>query len=391
MKAIKAINFWLAVVTGILMISCEDDRPRPITPAGNQPSPVTNVRITPTNGGAVLRYSLPDDEDLSYVMARFEYPVGVIKEFKSSKFTDSLVIEGFGNTNEYSVELFTVTKSEVKSVPVPISVKPLKPVAQVVIESLGMLAAFGGVEVKFEENTRRDPLAIHVIKRVNNEWEEIDVNFFETVSGSFKSRGQEPVPIEFGVYVRDRWNNFSDTLIQTLTPFKEIRITGVEGSYALASDYNRHYTGTYALILDNNLQNQLGTLVAEGVRLPLSLTLVFSETYKFSRMKFFMPYLIEYDQGSVENFEIYGSNELVDDWSKWTKIMDCKVEKPSGLPLGSVTSADYEHARKGIDFDFPLDVPSYKYLRFKMLNTFDYVNFYRITELQFWGSEADID
>lgn len=391
MKVTKLMRAWLAIGFAAVMISCEDDRPRPITPPGAEPAPVSNVQVTATNGGAILRYTLPDAADLSYVLARFEYPAGVVKEFKSSKFTDSLVIEGFGDTKEYDVQLFAVTKSETKSVPVVVKVQPLKPIAQVVSESIGMLAAFGGVEVKFDDNARRDPLAIHVIKRVDDSWEEIDVNFFETVSGSFKSRGQQPVPIEFGVYVRDRWNNYSDTIVQVLTPFEEVRITGVEGSYALAGDYNRHYTGTYAWILDNNLQNSLGTLVAENVTLPLSMTMAFDDSYKFSRMKFFMPYLIEYDQGSVENFEVYGSNELVDDWSKWTKIMDCKVEKPSGLPLGSVTSADYEHARRGIDFDFPLDAPPYKYLRFKMLNTFDYVNFYRITELQFWGSSSEVE
>lgn len=86
------------------------------------PQNVTGVQVQNTPGGALLTYTLPDDEDLLYVKATFILNNGQRSEVKSSVYTNILELQGFGDTNERLVTLVSVDRSQNESEPLEVKV-----------------------------------------------------------------------------------------------------------------------------------------------------------------------------------------------------------------------------------------------------------------------------
>ena len=82
MKKIVGIINMLCIA--ILLYSCAEESVGQ-TPVDNMPPQnVTGVQVQNTPGGALLTYTLPDDEDLLYVKATFILNNGQRSEVKSS-------------------------------------------------------------------------------------------------------------------------------------------------------------------------------------------------------------------------------------------------------------------------------------------------------------------
>ena len=83
-----------------------------------------NVKNIP--GGAILSYTLPDDEDLLYVKAVYNLKEG-LAEAKSSLYTDTIKVVGFGDMEPREVSLIAVDRSRNESAPVKVTVNPEEP------------------------------------------------------------------------------------------------------------------------------------------------------------------------------------------------------------------------------------------------------------------------
>lgn len=112
----------------------------PIENSAEKPGTVSNVTVENKSGGALLTYTLPTNEGLSYIKAVYEIRPGVKREVVSSYYTSQLLIDGYNSTNEQQITLYAVTKSEVMSDPVIVKIKPLKSAIQLVYESLNIIA-----------------------------------------------------------------------------------------------------------------------------------------------------------------------------------------------------------------------------------------------------------
>ncbi|MGV3761753.1 DUF4998 domain-containing protein [Parapedobacter sp.] len=159
----------------------------------------------------------------------------------------------------------------------------------------------------------------------------------------------------------------------------------------LAGDYNQFYAGLdYMNFVDGDVTNIGETAVGETSALPQSFTLDFHVPTTFDHFKYFMwptGASYEFAHASPERWEVWGSNELDGDWGTWTKIMDCVAIKPSGSPLGTLTTADMEASREGLEFEFPEGTPPYRYLRWKTTKTFGDIPAVGIAEITFWGNQ----
>ena len=71
MKIIKILAILLISFTTIL--GCKDDENQDSTP----PRSLTIENITPTNGGGIISYILPDDSDILFVRAEYTNSLGV--------------------------------------------------------------------------------------------------------------------------------------------------------------------------------------------------------------------------------------------------------------------------------------------------------------------------
>src|SRR5690606_1113288 len=100
------------------VISCMKETKWNQPPAdGATPGPVTSYTVENFNGKSVIRFNVPDENAL-YVQAEYTLSSGVQKNVKASKFTDSLVLDGFSKAQDYQVQLYAVGANEQKSTPV---------------------------------------------------------------------------------------------------------------------------------------------------------------------------------------------------------------------------------------------------------------------------------
>src|SRR5699024_5816050 len=126
--------------------------------------------------------------------------------------------------------------------------------------------------------------------------------------------------------------------------------------------------------------------------LPNWVTIDFGKRYILGRMKLFMvkhASTWQYGSCSVKKFEIWGSNNPSTDWNDWNLLGKFESHRPSGRSVGEpLTDADLTQLEEGEDFTFPPLAESYRYIRFKVIETWGHKNYFCSLELSFWG-QAD--
>jgi hypothetical protein len=89
--------------------------------------------------------------------------------------------------------------------------------------------------------------------------------------------------------------------------------------------------------------------------------------------------------------EVWGSIDPNPDGSwddSWTYLATAESKKPSGLPIGQFSEEDNQILNEGEEFSFSRDVPTVRYIRFKVLETWaGGKNEFAIMEVSFWGGE----
>ena len=113
----------------VMFLQCckEEGRLDYLDSSSTIPKQVSDVKVKNTPGGAIITYKIPTDESLSYVKAVYEIQTGIVSETKSSIYSDTLVVNGFGDTNKYTVKLYSVGKNEKVSEPISVDINPLTP------------------------------------------------------------------------------------------------------------------------------------------------------------------------------------------------------------------------------------------------------------------------
>ncbi len=368
---------------------------KPIDGDTNQPGIVSNVVVVNQNGKATLSYSLPVDENLLYVKAVYETMPGRSIEVKASYYTNSLVVEGFGDTLEHEVKLYAVSSSEVMSAPVSVKVKPLTPPIDLAFRTLKVVPTFGGINISCENVTTSDLTIVPLVDTLNSgNWFNLDNVYSHDSLINRNIRGMDTVQKKFAFYIRDRWLNHSDTLFMEISPFFEKLFSKSDWkSYPLPGDAVLAYGTLVPKMYDGN-QHPGWPNVAftdESAGSPQTLTLDLGVPGTYSRL------LINsykelgnkyYVRGAPKDFEIWGSNSpnlngAYD--ASWTRLLTCNVTKPSGLPAGEESGVDAAVAYDGWAFEFPAGLPAYRYIRIKNLRNWQGTYFMTIAELTLWG------
>ena len=401
-------KYLILIACGMFFYSCSEENNRePVTSDSNVPGQVSNVRVECFPGAVKLTYDMPGGQSLSYVKAECEIN-GTVRQAKSSSYVNHLTLEGFADTSVYTINLYSVNRSEIASEPVTIQAKPLLPSFLDVFNNIQLFDDWGGATVLFENPSEAD-LAITVIHVDSTGfWNEGETLFTNKNQGSFSLRGMPAKETTFGVYIRDRWNNTSDTLVKVLVPFFEKQLDRTKFREVRLPTDTSNDPGqpewTMPNIWDGNIAqkntNQWGGfLTATNAVLPNWFTFDMGavEGAKLSRFRLWHRNTTTYAyyQRNIKKFELYGSMNPNPDGSwddSWTLLLDEEVIKPSGLPLGQATVEDLETVNEGIEFSFPLDVPFVRYIRMKVTENFVGTGGFYVMQLVFWGMEpSDIE
>lgn len=396
----KAFRNIIAICIALLIwTACQEDVNKPMDQAAI-PQQVIEPRVENLPGAARITYTLPDDPNLYYVRAEYSIGNGVRREAKATFYSNSLTVDGFSSTDQQEVRLYSVNKSEQSSEPVVVKIKPLTPAIQTVFASLTLDSDFGGVTAGFQNPDKANIAVGILVANAAGEWEAVDTHYTSQESGVFSVRGFEATKRRFGVYVRDRWLNASDTLEAELTPVFEKELDKSKfRAMDLPTDYNRPNSSTtvMARIWDGNTASNRDFLTKPSTTpgvggIPQWFTFDLGATAKLSRLVVHTrdnEARFIYNSGTIKTWEIWGSNNPNPDgsWDSWTRLLVCESVKPSGMPVGAYSQEDLDYVRAGWEFTFPPGTPAVKYIRWKTLANWGGVTHINLTEATFYGSD----
>jgi Domain of unknown function/Domain of unknown function (DUF4959)/Domain of unknown function (DUF5126) len=386
------MNKYIIYLALLCLCCCKEDTMNPLN-KDQAPGPVTHVTAESISGGAKISYNRPKDNTLLYVKAVYAIRPGVEREVKASYYQNSLTIDGFPDTLDYPVKLYAVSRGENASTPVTISIKPLTPPVKEVFRQLKISATFGGVRINFVNTAEADIVISVLATDSTNDLVPAETFYTKRREGTFAARGFNTTKRKFAAFVRDRWNNHSDTLYAELAPLFEQKLEKTKfREVDLPTDT---YAGHISTKIPNLWDDKLGGNIFHtkpGSGLPQWFTIDMGVTATLSRFRLHHrdgttdgPYT----GGDPKVYEIWGSNSPATDgsWDSWTLLSRFESVKPSGLPEGTVTTEDKQFATvDGEDFDFPANIPPVRYLRFKTIRVWGALDHMYIAELTFWGN-----
>lgn len=386
--------------------ACSDDADVN-TPTGskNPPAQVMNVNVKNLPGSAVIRYDLPDDQQMKYVRASYTIG-GAIKNVNASFYTDSVVVDGFPLEGEYIVNLYSVSYGEAVSEPVVVKVNPTAPPYRKVRQTIESVEAFGGIKVVYD-NPDKAKLGVGVIKKqAGGVWTQLYMHYSEAQNGVFYVRGLDAVNTDFGIFVRDRWGNLSDTLYVNETPmFEEQCDKKLFRKMMLPTDtYECHSwnevtkANDMTRLWDNVVDADPTFQTKTTTKMPQWFTFDMGEKYKLSRFVMisrFYPgkYGNTFNAGHPKHFEIWGSNNPNPNGSfddSWTLLEEYESVKPSGGGVKDpMTAEDKEVAQNGENFIVSDTAPAVRYLRFLTRDTWGNTVYMHLHELTFFGAKHE--
>jgi hypothetical protein len=391
----------MSAIIGFVLVfaACSEDGIHKPLGGGNSSAPgkVKNVQVHNISGGAIITYELPGDVDLQYVKAVYESATER-REAKVSTYVNTLTIEGFGNTEARKVQIYAVNKMEKMSEPEEVTVNPLAPPVLLVKESLTTELVTGGFAVSYE-NVNKVEVGIVILARdsATTEFVEYDALYTSLAKGRFAVRGLPAKENDFEIYVVDKWGNISETINLTLTPWREDyldkKLFRPKEQYGDA-DWNQQ-AGSLVQAWDDIIEEWHYAHTAEGVAFPHYMTIDLGVDVQLSRFKIWQrpAAVIYWKHGSPKRYNIYGraddpgTGNPTDILAGWTLLRECLSVKPSGSPLGTDTDDDvYVAAVAGEEFEFTIDIPTVRYVRFEFLESWTAMKATTFAELAFWGT-----
>lgn len=402
MKVFK-LNLIFGLVCLLSVTGCKESMlPEPIK-KGAKPEAVSQYTSESIPGGAVITYTVPEGTDLRYVKATYTLNTGVVREAKSTIYKNTLLVDGFSKAGNYDISLTAVGVGEVESDPITVKITALKPVHQMILDSIRlnekMYNTFGGINVDFENETESN-VVIRVMTKEAGNWVVSETAYTKAKNGRIRLRGLEPVEREFAVFVTDRWNNKSDTLIRTLKPLYETEFSkALFKEFNLPGDWYLHHTGSSRArplpVMWDGIKSK-GNMFqsANGGVMPQHFTWDMGLKAKLSRFVFYPDAnsnSVTYGNTQPKIWELWGSNSPNPDGSfaSWTRVGTFHASKPSGLPQGQVNDEDVKYALAGEEFEINPETMSYRYWRWRTLETWGGANAIVISEFSFFGTPAN--
>lgn len=443
----KYLSFYLvAFVCCLGLHSCSESYLgiEQVVTDSNAPDKLTVGQVVAKSGALEIHFSLPKgNPNIAQVIATYTNKRGEEVEFKVSRYSSSILVEGLTGTNDVNIRLVCVDASGNVSDATSVVAAPLLSPVEHALRTLKVVPAFGGVKVEWE-NLTANPFIIHVLstdtlqKGVGSLVEDPTKAIYTSDSLNTVTYVRQYPSIEqtFGFAVSDKWGNRTDTLITALVPYKEeeidySKINAVSffnpTTFAGTRDYD-----TYAINKATGLRNDGNThgnahipkTIFDGTRTgnqfygykfvknytdpdPVNrvvdhdfyMTYDLNMEVRLSRIKIFprTALVYTYTRSSVKRFKIWGTNDSNNDrWTNfpgnWTLIGEYVGREPGNL--GSLTPEEIEFFNFNQEYSIsegninPEGRPdeTFRYMRIQLMESYNPNEaFYTINEFQMFG------
>lgn len=375
------------------LASCKKEFHSFVGPEGETPGKISGVTVENLHGAAKLTYSLPDNDNVLYVVSKYEMRKGVYREVKASYYNNFMLLEGFADTLPHIVAVTVVSKSGKVSEPVNVTVNPLTPPYVMVFRSLTAKAALGGIDASFI-NTEKAEIGV-VVNAIDTfkVYGKVAASYTSEDSGMVKVRGFDTALRKFDLFVTDKWGNVSDTLGLFFKPlfsrmlepdkFKAMKLEGDVESATAWGDMS------ISKLWDGDPGGWNFWHSDPNSSFPMSITFDLGQTAKVGLVKLWQRRDSDefmFAQNNVKHVQIYGRADapVNGSWDGWTLLSDYTMVKPSGLPLGQVNQADKDAVIAGEEIRIS-NGPEVRYIRLKIIESWQPGNTAaNIAEMEFW-------
>lgn len=401
MKWIVLKRSLFTIVMALIVIGCDQNTLTPLESNSVAPGPVTSVSVENLPGSAKITYTLPSNQDLLYVKAEYTLANGTKMQVKSSYYNNSLVVEGFADTKDHVITLYSVNRSEVASAPVQVTVTPLESPIWAVKRSVTAIAAFAGVHIEALNVTRANVSILIMEKNDKGDWTANPNSIYTSTDSIAKTiRGLSILEHHLAITVRDRWLNTTDTLFTNITPYPESELDRSKfGNSDIIGDTPHFAANSRSGMWDNNLQDWPKVYLTDpAVLVPAEHTVTIDTGVltKMSRIKIwdypeYLSVRSYYNIGDLKDFEIWGraTAPTVAGLDGWVKLGTYHATKPSGLPFGQQTSEDYNTALAGFSWDFDVNAPPVRYIKIKSIKNWAGLGTLAIAEIRVYGAPSN--
>ncbi|MDN5285829.1 MAG: hypothetical protein JWR38_2103 [Mucilaginibacter sp.] len=409
MKKMKSYSFLLfCSMIMISIISCKrnDGYNQPVSTDKTKPGVVTNIKVDNYNGGSYITYNLPNSNNTLYVLAKYQIKDNVARETKASYYSDTVNLEGFATSKDYNVTLYTVSRANVMSDPVTVTVHPKTPIFTLVRQTAVLQTDFGGVNVTALNPLKKEiGVIITAFDKSTNAMEIQDQYYTQQDTINYSLRGFNTDSRQFGVYITDKFGNISDTLKKTLSPlFEQLLDKSKFSVYQLPTDSPIGYGWVLPNLWDGKTDGgSAGWHTDPGAPAPFVCTFNVGRTYRLSRFVMWerpdTDQKYAFNHGNPKTFSLWGTNvpspkdaqlplsapvgTVVGDWINLANYR--YPNPPSGLPVGSTNAADNAFVLAGVNFNVPLNAPVVHFLRLSVSQTWSLGNFAHVMELSLYG------
>jgi hypothetical protein len=361
------------------MLSCEEKVLEPKHSGGTTPGKISIDSVVNLPGAAKIYYTLPNNSDLLYAIAKYNNGLEEIEK-KVSFYSSNVFVDGFFSEKEFEVNLCGVNREGSMGEYTTVKVAPTEAPAKQAAKTLKILAGFGG-PVFVWDNPTEAPLtfAFSYKDSLGNitpiDW--VDNN----LASSYKEyKGFPAEETEYYAYVIDRYNNVSDTVTNKVGVIEEEEILGLGANNVLdlESDYKSETWFTYGA--HQMFSEKLGWKECPAFQFPNKkgfLTFDMGDVVKISTIIWRDRSGKEFKPNSPQTIRVWGTNTLPttteeqdDMLNNWTLITDLSKALPSGNEATNPTEQDWAIAKSGFPLTFPVPTPAFRYYRFKVLDQY---------------------
>lgn len=394
----KSLKKIISVFTILLItVSCQDTESGDVTAPGK----LIVETITPTNGGGIISYTLPDDSDILFVRAEYTNTLGEDVFRVSSVHNNEVEISGLNQTTPIEVNLFVVDNNDNKSEPTTAEFVPLESFIYLVQESIEFSADLGGVRVSWE-NIESKTVYVYVHIQ-NGEDEEIRILSSNSPLENRFIRGLEATELTFLTKVADFDGNVTDLeekgvyspLFEevidkstwSLVSNQSINGNAWEGSTVnfwddIVDTTQTDSDNSYFIIWRD--QNG-GTL-----NWPLDIVVNLNKNVKINRLKVWQRAFwyngpspttaYYYQEENMKSFDLFASNN----GQEWTLLGQYDIGNPMDAD-GNIPSDAMESAANGHDFEFDGVSESFNYLKISITSNYGSDTYCHGSEITLYG------
>jgi len=384
-------------ILSIFFFSCDTDNNGDSTPPGS----ISIVEVTPTSGGGIIEYQLPQDNDLLFVQADYTDAQGNSVFRTSSYHNTSIEITGFVTTEEVEIELTAIDQDKNVSKPVVVRFNPLESFIYSVQESLTLTEDLGGVRVNW---TNPNEKTVYVFLDIDDGSGDIETRILSSSNKNANAfvRGLKSVETDFSARVEDlSGNTTQSTSLGKYTPLFEEKID--KSTWTLVSNLSvdgNAWEGktvnfwddvidTAASGVDDSYfiiwRNQNGGVL----NWPLDIVIDLNKEVKLSRFTVWQrafwyngpqgePYY--YQEENLKSFELFVSN----DKTTWESLGSFDIGDPRDVS-GNIPSEALEQAASGHDFEFDFITQSFRYLKFSITSNYGSDTYVHGSEISLFG------